>query len=144
MPMSPQWSNAGSTSAAKGCGLKEGKTAAEAAARRIAMETDGTLEAYLRAATAGDFFLAILKYGSVPTFQAIEDGTVMPVGGWIPAIQAGKYNKMPIILGSNEYESKSFMPLYGPRRKFPSSSTRQNGSTRNTLICSTRSGRAEG
>ena len=36
----------------------------------------------------------------------------MPVGGWIPAIQAGKYNKMPIILGSNEYESKSFMPLY--------------------------------
>ena len=76
------------------------------------METDGTLEAYLRATTAGDFFLAILKYGSVPTFPAIEDGTVMPVGGWIPAIQAGKYNKMPIILGSNEYESKSFMPLY--------------------------------
>jgi para-nitrobenzyl esterase len=36
----------------------------------------------------------------------------MPVGGWIPAIQAGKYNKMPIILGANEYESKSFMPLY--------------------------------
>ena len=77
------------------------------------METDGTLEAYLRATTAGDFFLALLKYGSVPTFPAIEDGTVMPVGGWIPAIQAGKYNKMPIILGSNEYESKSFMPLYG-------------------------------
>jgi para-nitrobenzyl esterase len=79
---------------------------------RITMETNGTLEAYLRATTAGDLFLAILKYGSVPTFPAIEDGTVMPVGGWIPAIQAGKYNKVPIILGSNEYESKSFMPLY--------------------------------
>jgi para-nitrobenzyl esterase len=62
-------------------------------------------------------FLAIVKYGSVPTFPAIEDGTVMPVGGWIPAIQAGKYNKMPIILGSNQYESKSFMPLYGPTVK---------------------------
>jgi para-nitrobenzyl esterase len=48
----------------------------------------------------------------VPTFSAIEDGTLIPVGGWMPAIKAGKYNKMPIILGSNEYESKSFMPLY--------------------------------
>ena len=97
--------------------FKENVDAATAKARRIAMETDGTLEAYLRAAAAGDFFLALLKYGSVPTFSAIEDGTVMPVGGWIPAIQAGKYNKMPIILGSNEYESKSFMPLYGPAIK---------------------------
>ena len=91
---------------------KEGVDAATAKTRREAMETAGTLEAYLRGTTAGDFFLAILKYGSVPTFPAIEDGTVMPVGGWIPAIQAGKYNKVPIILGSNEYESKSFMPLY--------------------------------
>jgi para-nitrobenzyl esterase len=92
--------------------FKENVDAATATARRIEMETNGTLKAYLKATTAGDFFLAILKYGSVPTFPAIEDGTVMPVGGWIPAIQAGKYNKMPIILGSNEYESKSFMPLY--------------------------------
>jgi len=97
--------------------FRENVDAATAKARRIAMETDGTLEAYLRAAAAGDFFLALLKYGSVPTFSAIEDGTVMPLGGWIPAIQAGKYNKMPIILGSNEYESKSFMPLYGPAIK---------------------------
>jgi para-nitrobenzyl esterase len=92
--------------------LKENLDAATATARRIEMETNGTLEGYLRATAAGDFFLALLKYGSVPTFPAIEDGTVMPVGGWIPAIQAGQYNKMPIILGSNEYESKSFMPLY--------------------------------
>jgi para-nitrobenzyl esterase len=97
--------------------FKENVDAATATARRIAMETDGTLEAYLRATTAGDFFLALLKYGSVPTFPAIEDGTVMPIGGWMPAIKAGKYNKVPIILGSNEYESKSFMPLYGPAIK---------------------------
>ena len=80
---------------------------------RADMETAGTLELYLRSAIAGDFFLAIMKYGSVPTFPAIEDGTVMPVGGWMPAIKTGNYNKVPIILGSNEYESKSFMPLYG-------------------------------
>jgi para-nitrobenzyl esterase len=97
--------------------LKENVDAATAQARRMTMEADGTLEGYLRAANAGDFFLALLKYGSVPTFSAIEDGTVMPPGGWMPAIKAGKYNKMPIILGSNEYESKSFMPLYGPTVK---------------------------
>jgi para-nitrobenzyl esterase len=94
--------------------FKENVDAATAKNRRIVMENDGTLEAYLRATAAGDFFLAILKYGPVPTFPAIEDGTVMPVGGWMPAIKAGNYNKVPIILGSNEYESKSFMPLYGP------------------------------
>jgi para-nitrobenzyl esterase len=89
-------------------------------ALRISMEQNLVdLEALLRSTAAGDFFLALLKYGSVPTFPAIEDGTVMPVGGWIPAIQAGKYNKVPIILGANEYESKSFMPLYGPAIKLP-------------------------
>jgi para-nitrobenzyl esterase len=81
--------------------------------KRIAMETDGTLGSYLRSAKAGDVFLALYKYGSVPTFPVIEDGTVMPLGGWLPAIQAGNYNRMPIILGSNEFELKSFMPLYG-------------------------------
>jgi len=92
---------------------KEGVDAATATARRIAMENDGTLESYLRSSAAGDFFLALIKYGSVPTFPIIMDGKVMPLGGWIPAIQSGNYNKMPIILGSNEYELKSFMPLYG-------------------------------
>ncbi len=88
-------------------------SAAEAITIRQTMEQDGSLSGFLRSSSAGDFFLAIVKYGSVPTFPAIEDGTVMPAGGWIPAIQARKYNKVPIILGSNEYESKSFMPLYG-------------------------------
>jgi len=91
---------------------KEGVDAATARDRRMAMEAGGTLTDYLTGTAAGDFFLALLKYGSVPTFPAIEDGTVMPVGGWMPAIKAGNYNKVPIILGSNEYESKSFMPLY--------------------------------
>jgi para-nitrobenzyl esterase len=79
---------------------------------RAGMENDGTLESYLRATDAGTLFLALLKYGSVPTFPAIEDGTVMPAGGWMATIKSGNHNKVPIILGSNEYESKSFMPLY--------------------------------
>jgi para-nitrobenzyl esterase len=91
---------------------KESVDAAEAKARRIAMEEDGTLESYLRQADAGDFFLALVTFGSVPTFPVIQDGYVMPLGGWIPAIQSGNYNKMPIILGSNEFEIKAFMPLY--------------------------------
>ncbi len=82
--------------------------------KRIDMEQNPTtLEAYLRSVKAGDFFLALVKYGSVPTFPVIMDGYVMPLGGWIPAIQSGNYNKVPIILGSNEYELKAFMPLYG-------------------------------
>ncbi len=93
-------------------------SAAEAIAARQAMELGGSLEEFIRSATAGEFFLAILKYaGTLPTFDGIEDGTVLPIGGWMPAIKAGKYNKVPIILGSNEYESKSFMPLYGPTVK---------------------------
>jgi para-nitrobenzyl esterase len=88
-------------------------TRAAYAQKRVAMEMAGTLASYLRHAKAGDLFLAILKYGSVPTFPIIEDGTVMPLGGWIPAIQSGHYNKMPIILGSNEYELKPFEVLFG-------------------------------
>jgi para-nitrobenzyl esterase len=92
---------------------KENVSAATATTRRITMESDGSIGSYLRNSAAGDFFLALINYGSVPTFPVIMDGYVMPLGGWIPAIQSGNYNKMPIILGSNEYEMKAFMPLYG-------------------------------
>jgi para-nitrobenzyl esterase len=88
-------------------------TRATYAQKRAAMENAGTLASYLRHTKAGDLFLAILKYGSVPTFPVIEDGNVMPLGGWIPAIRSGNYNKMPIILGSNEYELKPFEVLFG-------------------------------
>lgn len=92
---------------------KENVDAATAVQRRQQMEGDGTLESYLRETAAADFFLALIKYGSVPTFPIIMDGYVMPSGGWIPAIRSGSYNKVPIILGSNEYELKAFMPLFG-------------------------------
>jgi len=96
---------------------KEGLSAAEAAQRRIDMENAGTLEAYLRSTDAKTFFLAIIKYGTIGTYDGIQDGMVIPAGGWIATIREGKHNMVPIILGSNEYESKAFMPLYGPTVK---------------------------
>ena len=93
---------------------KEGVNAATAYNRRLAMEADGTIGSYLRGQSASDFFMSIFMFtGTLPTFCGNEDGTVIPTGGWIPAIRSRNYNKVPIILGANEYESKSFMPLYG-------------------------------
>jgi len=97
---------------------REGVDADSARARRLAMEADGSLDEYLHAVPAGDIFLAILTVGgAIGTYDGIEDGVVLPAGGWMPAIRAGNYNRVPIILGSNEYESKPFMPLYGPAVK---------------------------
>ena len=67
----------------------------------------------MRATDAGDFYIGMFKSGALPTFPAIEDGAVIPTGGWMPAIKAGKYNKMPIILGSNEDELKPFLSRWG-------------------------------
>jgi len=96
---------------------KEQVSADVAAQRRQEMEDNGTLEAYLRDTDAGTIIEAILQFGSMDTYDAVEDGTVIPEGGWIPAINSGHYNQVPIILGANEYESKPFMPLYGPTVK---------------------------
>jgi para-nitrobenzyl esterase len=92
---------------------KENVDAETARKRRMEMEEKSTLGDYLRATAAGDFYVGMFKAGALPTFPVVEDGTVMPAGGWIPAIKAGKYNKMPIILGSNEDELKSFLPRWG-------------------------------
>jgi para-nitrobenzyl esterase len=91
---------------------KENVDAETAKKRRIEMEEKSTLGDYLRATAAGDFYVGMLKSGALPTFPVVEDGSVMPAGGWMPAIKAGKYNKMPIILGSNEDELKSFLPRW--------------------------------
>jgi para-nitrobenzyl esterase len=95
---------------------KENLEAIKATERRTAMEANGTLRGYLNAVESTTFFMALLKYGPVPGFQGIEDGTVIPTGGRMPAIKAGSHNKVPIILGTNEYESKPFMVLFSPRK----------------------------
>ncbi|MEZ2746158.1 carboxylesterase/lipase family protein [Halopseudomonas bauzanensis] len=80
---------------------------------REEMEAAGTLGGYLRAAEGRDLYQAVFNYSSLSAYGAIEDGTVIPTGGWIPRFTSGDFNNVPLILGANEYEQKSFMPLYG-------------------------------
>ena len=77
------------------------------------MEAAGTLGEYLRSAQGHDLYQAVVNYSSLSAYGAIEDGTVIPEGGWIPRFTSGEFNNVPVILGANEYEQKSFMPLYG-------------------------------
>jgi len=84
-----------------------------AALYRITM-TDAEIEEYLRGKSAEDIINAQIDEttGSMDTHSAYEDGAVVP-GSVISAIESGDYNKVPIVLGSNEYEVKSFLPLVG-------------------------------
>jgi para-nitrobenzyl esterase len=91
---------------------------ADAAAIRAGM-TDEEIADYLHGKEAGDFFLAYLAaYGTLPTYDGVQDGYVIP-GSVVSTIRSGNYNKVPIILGANQYETKSFMPLYGPALGLP-------------------------
>ncbi len=91
----------------------EAADAAEAAALRQRMIDEGTLAEYLFQTPAHDYYAAIQTFSRLTAYGAIEDGTLLPDGGWMPAIRAGDYYTVPIIIGANEYEQKSFMPLYG-------------------------------
>lgn len=88
-------------------------TPAQATQMRLDLEAAGTLDSYLRAAEGRDLYQAVFNYSSLSAYGGIEDGTVIPVGGWLPAFTSGNFNNVPVILGANEYEQKSFMPLYG-------------------------------
>lgn len=44
---------------------------------------------------------------------AFQDGTLLPKLNWLDAISSGSYNKVPILIGSNEYEFKNLLPSYG-------------------------------
>ncbi|MFO7703642.1 MAG: carboxylesterase family protein, partial [Halopseudomonas sp.] len=88
-------------------------SADQATKMREDMEATGKLNDYLRAAVGKDLYQAVFNYSLLSAYGGIEDGAVIPVGGWIPSFTSGSFNKVPVILGSNEYEQKSFMPLFG-------------------------------
>jgi para-nitrobenzyl esterase len=72
----------------------------------------GDVEDYLRSKSAAEIFEAYFKsYQTLPTYDAYQDGVILP-GSVVSTIQSGHYNKVPIILGANEFETKSFLPLY--------------------------------
>jgi len=74
----------------------------------------GDVETYLREKSSHEIFEAYYAlYGTLPTYDAYQDGHVLP-GSVVATIRSGNYNKVPIILGANQYETKAFMPLYGP------------------------------
>ena len=80
----------------------------------------GDVEAYLRGKTSHEIFEAYFaSYGTLPTYDAYQDGHVLPAQSVVSALRSGEYNKVPIILGANEYETKAFMPLYGPAFGLP-------------------------
>ena len=74
---------------------------------------DSDVEGYLRGKTAEELILARYCDGRLPFSSAYQDGSIIPEGGVIPAIESGNYNKIPLILGSNKDEMKFLLPPYG-------------------------------
>lgn len=86
--------------------------AAAAASYRAAMTNEQT-EIYLRG-KPGDLVerAAMNARGSIDAAGPVIDGYVLQ-GTAADIIATGNYNKVPIVLGSTEYELKPFLPLYG-------------------------------
>ena len=85
--------------------------------------SDADIQEYLRGKDAEDIVKAQLnRYGSMEPHGAYEDGAVIP-RSVLSAIESGDYNQVPIILGSNEYETKFFLPLVGVMIKTSSERT---------------------
>ncbi len=77
------------------------------------LPNDEAIEEWLRNVPAGELFEAYFaSFGTLPTYDAYQDAFVIP-GSVVSTIRSGHYNKVPIILGANQYETKAFMPLYG-------------------------------
>lgn len=97
--------------------------AAAAAAYRATM-TSSQIETYLRGKTAEQLMRSrrdgtgAVGSGSMPTHSVIRDGVVIRDSTWTAAINAGTYNKVPIVIGVTEDEWKNFMPLYGVAVKY--------------------------
>jgi para-nitrobenzyl esterase len=75
--------------------------------------SDAQIAAYLRAQPTMAIEEALMVNGSLAlgTFNPTIDGTVI-TGTFSDLISAGNYSKIPIMIGSTEYELKPFLPLY--------------------------------
>jgi para-nitrobenzyl esterase len=84
-----------------------------AAAAYHASMTDTQVAAYVRS-KPGEMVqkAAMNSRGSVDAAGPVIDGYVLP-GTASSIIAMGNYNKVPILIGSTEYEIKAFLPLYG-------------------------------
>jgi para-nitrobenzyl esterase len=102
----------------EGLAQAEATIAALLAADGLTEVPGGDVNAYLRSKTAAEIFESYFaSYFTLPTYDAYQDGAVLP-GSVVSTIRSGNYNKVPIIVGANEYETKAFMPLYGDLIKY--------------------------
>jgi len=83
------------------------------AAAYLAAMTDAQIETYLRSKPGTLVERAAMNAkGSIDAAGPVIDGYVLS-GTSASVIATGNYNKVPIVLGSTEYELKDFLPLYG-------------------------------
>lgn len=97
----------------------------EAAALVRARMSFDELKSYLRSKEAAKIIDACrvgIGNGIIPSNAAFHDGALLSGTSWLEAISSGKYNKVPMLIGSNEFEFKNLMPLQGEflNSRFPS------------------------
>jgi len=94
--------------------VADGKASNESAAAAYREKmSDDEVAKYLRSKDAAALLKVKTSGGLVGLLHsAFEDGYVIP-GNIIAVISSGNYNHVPIIMGSNKYEVKPFMPLLG-------------------------------
>jgi para-nitrobenzyl esterase len=85
--------------------------------------TNDEIKKYLRNKTATKIIAACqVGVGNemIPFNTAFQDGIVLPKLNWLDAIASGSYNKVPLLIGSNEYEFNSLLSSHGKiiKRKF--------------------------
>lgn len=114
----------------KGLLIRDGlATDAASATTYLNGMTNAQIETYLRSKTAEQVMKSrrdgtgAVGSGSMPTHSAIRDGVVIRDNTWTGAIAAGTYNKVPVVIGSTQYEWKDFMALYGVPAKAYSGNT---------------------
>ncbi|MBU1171535.1 MAG: carboxylesterase family protein [Proteobacteria bacterium] len=67
---------------------------------------------YLRGKAATKILQATIGAGINTMPASFMDGVVMPTSSWLDSIEAGNFKKVPLILGSTQYEYKDLMTLY--------------------------------
>lgn len=84
---------------------------ASAAEYRAGM-SNKQIASYLRSKTDKEIERSVMdQYGSITTIAPFIDGVVLP-GSQASIFESGKYNKAPIILGSNKDEMRPFLPSW--------------------------------
>jgi len=84
-----------------------------AAAVYRAGRTSIEIMTYLRSKTAIKILQATEGAGVNGMPTAFMDGVVLPTINWLDSINAGNFRKVPLIIGTTQYEFKDLMTLYG-------------------------------